>query len=311
MGASWDELREQARRAEHDEQQLTFLRGEAARLEKLLDERRGALSAEASDVKELEEDWLSRWILEWLGTREGRLERERREWIEARLRFEQTRDERTRIATCVGRLESSAGARAHTLRAWEQARDRRAAEIAARGGRDARRLAELQARLDERERRRFEHEEARAVCGELEAELRGLVDALDETWSHGAADLVAAGYGANRNASAGKFAGLNRAQAHLSRAADALRRLRGELADTGLRVELALELPTGLSVADWWLDSLLTDWLTQRRVTESRRRVAQVLDAVVALASRLQQACSALDGEMERDRKLLERALSE
>ena len=102
MGASWDELREQARRAEHDEQQLTFLRGEAARLEKLLDERRGALSAEASDVKELEEDWLSRWILEWLGTREGRLERERREWIEARLRFEQTRDERTRIATCVG-----------------------------------------------------------------------------------------------------------------------------------------------------------------------------------------------------------------
>jgi hypothetical protein len=84
-----------------------------------------------------------------------------------------------------------------------------------------------------------------------------------------------------------------------------------ELADTGLRVELDVALPEGLVVAEHWFDWLISDWLTQGRLSESRARVQQVLAAVEALATRLQQAESVLDAEMARDRRLLEDKLEE
>src|SRR5688572_27921651 len=89
MSTDWDELRERARRAAHDDGVLRYLHGEVSRLAALRDERGRRFAAEARDVKELE-DFSLGWLLErWLGMREKRVERDLREQLSARLAFEE------------------------------------------------------------------------------------------------------------------------------------------------------------------------------------------------------------------------------
>ena len=61
-----------------------------------------------------------------------------------------------------------------------------------------------------------------------------------------------------------------------------------------------------MAVVDWWIDAWILDWVTLRRISSSRERLGQVLEAVKALESRLQQAAGALESENGRDRRLLE-----
>ena len=309
MTPAWDELREAARRAEHEDEQLAFLRHELARVGAELEVRRRALADEARDVEELTQFSLTGLLMSVLGTKEARLARERREWVEARLAFEHARDELAELGRRAQALEERAPERARTLRELAEARARRAAEIAARGGPDARRLEELAARVEQHEHRRFELGAVRARCAEARAELEHVADELAESWSYGAADLIAVGRLANRSAQAGKGAALDRAHAHFTRAVDALARLRAELGERALRVAPELDLPSGLSQFDWWVDGVLTDWLTQRRLSQSRARALQLLAAVRALEQRLQSEESAAEGELARDRRLLEKRL--
>ncbi len=309
MEASWRELRERARRAEHDDGVLTFLRGEGARLAKRVAERAQRLAAEARDVEELGEFSLSGWLESQLGLRAARVEREEREQLHARLAFEEAKGEHGRIAARVATMAAGAAQRAAERRAFDEANARRAAELRARGGAGAQRIAELEQRIETRERRAIELAEATALCRQAEAELEGLREALAETWGHGAVDLFARGYHAERSAAEGERVGLNRAHAHAQETAVLLTRLAAELADTGLRIEPRFELPETFSVADWWLDGVLFDWLALGRTSAARERAGQVLDDVRTLGARLNQAEATLAAELARDRRLLERSL--
>jgi hypothetical protein len=306
MSTDWDELRERARRAEHEDGVLRYLRGEVTRLAALRDERGSRFAAEARDVQELDDFSLGGLLELWLGTREKRVEREQREELAARLAFEEVKGEHAKLAARAARLELAAPERTAARRAFAEARARRAAELRARGGTPARRVAELEERMEAHERRRIELAEALALCTLAEAELEALRAALADAWGHGAVDLFARGYHAERSAAEGERKALNTAHAHAQETAVLLTRLSAELADTGLRFEPRFQLPETFSVADWWLDGVVMDWLSLRRTSAARERTSEVLDAVRALALRLRQEESALESELARDRRLLE-----
>ena len=94
----------------------------------------------------------------------------------------------------------------------------RTAELAARGGGLAERLAALDARIDARERRAAELGEARAACAEACTELAAIVESLGDAWTHAIAGLFSTGWAANYQASLGTRTTLNDAYGHVVRA---------------------------------------------------------------------------------------------
>jgi len=121
---SWEELRARVRKAEHDEGQLEFLRGQVEHLTRPLAERDARLRSEARDLEELEGLSLAALLARVFGTREGQLEKERREWVEAKLARDHVRDEIEKLRRRVRELEAQAAEREEARRLLHEAVER-------------------------------------------------------------------------------------------------------------------------------------------------------------------------------------------
>jgi hypothetical protein len=308
MTDTWEDLRARARAAEDAEEQLEFLRGEVARLCRVRDERGRELKDEASDVEEAESFSLSNCLAKWIGTRATELAREREEWIEARLRFEQVKDELAKLGARVRGLEVGVAERESVRAALAASSAARQAALVARGGVAGRRLQELVARMERRERRLRKLVAALGLCTEASADFAAAVDALDEGYGFAAVDAFTPRGSVHRSAHQLQAATLDRAYERVRDGTVALRQVDDALGKVGLRIEPNAAIPTR-TLGDWFLDGLLFDGLKLRRVTGSRARVAEMRTAAQALERRLQSEATSLEHELARDRRLLEERL--
>ena len=81
-------------------------------------------------------------------------------------------------------------------------------------------------------------------------------------------------------ATAGKHARVDDARAAARAAERDLERLRRELRDLAVRAEVAVEIGGLARFADFLLDGLVSDWIVQSRIRDSRSGAQHALDAV-------------------------------
>jgi len=306
MPRNWTELRERVRAVEHAEQEIRFLEGELERLRKVQDAREREYAAEARDVERAERFTIAGWIARLVGTHEEELARERHEEVVAGLRLARIDGEIEELEARLAGLQAGQAAREEDRRAFAEASERRRAAAVARGGSTARRIEDLEARIEARARTREALQRAGTRCQEASAALERARAALDEAFGHGVSDLFATGYHAWRSAEEGKAAHLRAAQADARLAAERLGGIARELEGGGLEWRASIGVPEVLMVTDRWIDGWITDWITLRKISASRERLAPVLAASRALGERLLLRARGLDTEDARDRRLLD-----
>ncbi|MCE9634780.1 MAG: hypothetical protein K8T90_03655 [Planctomycetes bacterium] len=244
------------------------------------------LERERDDVARLERRSFAAMLATVLGTKEERLRTERAEVLRAAA----ARD------TCEAALES--------LRADESAIDERLwalsgadreldaairakeADLVARGGPAAVRLAEVDSRTAEARAMSKEIAEAIGAADAAARALDTVLASLESARSWGTFDMLAGGTVSTWI----KHSRIDEARSGSHAAQAALDRLRRELSDVrgaGAAEPLVVEIDGFSKFADMWFDNIVTDWMVQKRICASFDNTARVRQDVIVVRSRL------------------------
>lgn len=300
-----DTLRAAARAAAHEEQTLVFLHGEAARLTDELRTRRARHAAEKRDVDELEGLGLGSLFQRMLGTHADRLNKERRELVDARLKLDAVIAELGEVRERIDALELGSEKRARALSEHEEAVQRFAGEIAGLDPALGNELSKLRHAIDDAEKREHELVEALAAAEKARDRIQALCGSLESASNWGTFDMLGGGFFANL----GKHSQLDQARVQIAQVQTALRKLERELGDTDVRTSIALDIGGGLSVADWLLDGLFVDWMVQRRIAASLERARQAELSIATLQPKLVAAHAEARNDAQKCRKRRDKLL--
>lgn len=262
---------------ESSRRQLAVLHARITRLEQ-------RVARERRDVDDLEGANLAA-LLAWVtGEYAQRAEKELDEWLVARLRLDQTRQEHAALAAQVDALARRLASLADPLPAYHALLGLKSHWIAEHGA------ERVEARLHVAERRGVLTDFSREIdealwAGQVaKAALTGLINALSKAQALGKLDMI--GLASNWV----KFEHIDDAHRHASAANRALSRFQMELADVRQRHEafLSLELGQLATFADYFLDDMVSDWIVQCRIDRShasagiaRTRVNRTLTALI------------------------------
>lgn len=257
------------------------------------------LRKEEGDVEVLERGGLRSFLAGLAGDREERLDRERREAVAAKLRYDQAVQDVDYLDRQIRDLLRERD----ELQAQKARRDallgEKEALLKAQGGQRGERLAELERRMAQLRGQCREREEAQRAGREAELALSAVLDSLDRASGFGTWDMLGGGLFVTM----AKHESLDDARAGISRAQRALSDLRAELADVGDIQVPQVSVGEFATFADYFFDGLIADWAVQSSIHQSQDRVSEVHVHVLAALRRLE--------ELERQQEAQAAALEE
>ncbi len=278
-----DRLRDQDRRRDGLDRKLKDLRSQQQERQKQEAECARSLARERADVEELERHGLKSLLARLSGDWEERLSRERREEMEAAVRWEQARRdleyidgqihdllvERKKLEEASGRMEDL----------WRE----KETLLKGAGGPVGRELAELSERLAALAGQRREVDEALAAGQSAEEALSGVLQELDDAGDLGVWDIL----GGGMLVTMAKHEHIDEARAGIDRAQRAMSRFRTELADVCVGDMPQVQIGEFATFADYFFDGLFADWAVQSGIREAQANVEEaygrVRDALVRL----------------------------
>ncbi|NLX05347.1 MAG: hypothetical protein GXY33_09405 [Phycisphaerae bacterium] len=247
-----------------------------------------ALKREGADVERLEGFSLSGFFHSMIGRRDEWVEKERREFVEARLRH----------GECFDAVEALAAEEAELVRRLEGFGDlderykglmaEKESAVAGSGGAAAGRMVALSEALADAQSTVKEVKEAlsagRLVLGDLGETVRLLGSARN--W--GLWDTLGGG---GLISTAIKHGKLDEARRTVHRAQQHLRILERELSDVDMRLDESLEIGSFAKFADFFFDGLVADIFVQSKIGRS-------LEAAEACRSRVERVVLRLEGRV-------------
>lgn len=303
-------LREDVARKAALAQRLTAVRttlaAEQGRRTRLAERMR----AEKADLDRLEGLSLSAFLAAITGRRAAETERERREYVAARLAYDTWAASVAALGARESELRAELAALHHAEARYEAALAERERERVARGGEDATRLFALATALADARSAARELGEAANAAADAGKALDELNRLLDQAENLARADWMRED---DYRATARKHERLAEARAAAGFAGQKLQRLRTELSDVKVgRNGLAVEVGEALLFGDYFMDGIFVDWIVQRRVEQARERAGRTRGQVRTLtidlrarATRSQEHVARLEAER---RALLESA---
>lgn len=264
------------------------------------------LADEKGDVERLENISLVGLFHSVMGSKPERLDKERQEFMAAKLKHDEAlkslEEAQQDVQHLRRRLETLASARAE----YEQLLAEKERVVAGAGGEHARKLmelsewsADLSADCDELQEAIDVGQAAREVLEQVRSELRSAAD-----W--GTWDLV----GGGMFSTIAKHAKIGAAKQQAQRAQRRLQEFRVELADADRRLHVRLEFGGFLEFIDLFFDGLIADWVVQSKIQKATAAcsstICQVASAVDECKRRLQETRQQINDVHRRRNQLIE-----
>ncbi|GIO87343.1 hypothetical protein J25TS5_42750 [Paenibacillus faecis] len=285
------EVKEKGRRKEKWEHRLQKLQEELSGLEQAREAAAGRLAGEEEDVARLTGMSLTNLLFTMTGKKAEKLDKEEREVISARLKYEEAdravRDTREQIAF----LEHQLGA----VRNWKREYDaisEAKEKIVLENNEPLRESAERQAVLTVELR---ELEEAIRAGQSVRHDLELAEEDLRSARNWGTYDMLGGGMLSTHL----KHSRLDEALEHMYAAQTNLRRFEKELQDVGgSDFASGLEISGVLRFSDYFFDGLIADWLVQGRIHELHDQVNHRLAEVNKTVNGLESARRRVEQEL-------------
>jgi DNA repair exonuclease SbcCD ATPase subunit len=243
-----------------------------------------------------------------LGTKEDKLDKERQEYLAAKLKYEASQKAINDLEKEIHSLEQqmeplrSAGDNYHRLlKEKEEILKHQDSETAD----ELLSLADEEGRLAARTKELGEAEEAarHAILS-----LGELLDSLGSAANWGTWDMIGGGL----ISTAIKHSKIDHAREKASEVQSALHSLKRELLDVDINTDLAVEIGGLATFADYFFDGLIVDWVVQSRINEARKRAETVMSQVEQIRQNLRLELEETDRKVlelkERKQKLVEQS---
>ncbi|MEZ5426455.1 MAG: hypothetical protein R2747_09330 [Pyrinomonadaceae bacterium] len=241
---------------------------------------RGRLLSEKADVDKLEGLSVTGLFYGVLGEKAARLEKEKREYLAAKLKYDENVRAIEQAKLEIKRLRAELDALGAVDAEYNQLINEKLKMMAAANYGPAGQLFALSERLADLH---SDHKELREAVQAGEAALEALrsvsVD-LNRAATLGTWDML----GGGTFTTMAKHSRIDSAKAKAHQAQGFLRRFQEELADAGERLQVSLQIGEFSKFADYFFDGLIADWAVQKKINNAVRScnvaMTQVADAV-------------------------------
>jgi len=230
------------------------------------------LEKEEKDVDKLEQLSLTGLFAAVLGTKEEKLEKERQEYLAAKLKYDASQKLIHELKKEVSMLEEQMAPFQNIEEKYQQLLKKKEEELKTKQGKASRELfiiAEEEGRLASRGKELQEAEEA--VQGVMQS-LDDLLGTLNSAANWGVWDMLGGGL----ISTAIKHSKIDGAREQIIVVQRNLNRLERELTDIKLYADLGIDIGALASFADYFFDGLITDWVVQARINEAEKRTQEL-----------------------------------
>ncbi len=286
-----DRLKKVGNRLEDLNREITDLQGKLAYLVKQVDK-------ESEDIETLKKTGVKSLFYKVLGSKEEQLEKERQEYLEANLRYDEARKSLELLEYERNILEGKIKSMAATERRHQELLKLREREIIASNPQLAAKINSIDAQITERQKMIFEVDEALAVGQDAAHLLDQVLNKLNQAVNWGQWDMAGR---RGRMTSHMKHRQIDMAKDLAYKAKISLTQFEKELRDIygPENFGLTVTIPTFSSFTDIFFDNLITDWIVQQKIQNTRSGVVSVKDKTARLLATLKGTVPKIAYEIE------------
>lgn len=267
------ELDERLQRAKQRLRRRQKLQSQLAEAQSLLEEERARLrkhnrrlEEERADVQELEGLSLTGLFYTVLGSKEQQHERERQEFLEAKLKHEEASEAVEAVEQDVRRLREELAGLSDASKEYEQLIEEKEQSLAGADDGRAAQVAEFSEQLADLEADQQELEEAIEAGRSALESLESVRSVLQSAGNWGTWDMI----GGGAISTAIKHSKIDEAKRAAQEAQRRLRLFREELAGAGARLHVSLDIGGLAKIGDYFFDGLITDWIVQSKIRDAQ-----------------------------------------
>ena len=264
---------------------------------------KGRLADEKADVDKLEGLSLTGLFYSVLGTKDERLEKERQEFLAAKLKYEVAVESLEDAQQEVQRLCDELAPFANADAKYDHLISEKEKLLASAGDDRAEKLLALSEKLADLNSDRQELQEAIQAGQAALNSLQQVSSELGSAANWGTWDVL----GGGMISTMVKHSKIDSAKEHAHHAQRQLRRFQEELADADQRLQVSLEIGGFSKFADFFFDGLIADWVVQSKIHEASSACSSTISRVTSAISE----CRRRLRETERDIKTVAKGRQE
>ncbi len=253
------------------------------------------LTKEYHDVEKLEGMSLAGIFQSILGNREERYEKEKKEYLEAKLKYDNSIETLRILKSRKEEVERALREAGDPEKEYEALLKEKEKILLASQGERSVKLNETINKEESLKLSLNEMNEAVTAGGELQSTLIKIIDSLESAQGWGTWDI----FGGGLIATSVKHGKIEEARSYIASAQVQMNRFSKELADTGERSDLTIEIGSFEKFADFFFDNFITDMLVQSKINSSLDHTRSVYGKVMGIMDMLRERKDKLDGELK------------
>jgi hypothetical protein len=239
---------------------------------------------EGADVENLEGLSLTGLFHAVLGDKQTQLEKERQEYLAAKLKYDECKYSVSALERDINDLKARIAGVGDVDSLHRVIVERKEQLISQGSGRNATKLIEFSEALADTQSDIRELKEAIDAGKAVLAGLDGVVGFLKSARNWGTFDMLGGGL----IATAVKHSRIDRARESVHQVQQLLRVFQRELADIDSRTDIEIDISSFVTFADYFFDGLIVDWVVQSRIGRSLDSAVQAAEQVHSVVQQLQ-----------------------
>jgi hypothetical protein len=270
---------------------LILIRSTETDLEKAkakLSELSERLKKESADVQKLEGNSITALFYNFLGTKDEKLDKEKQEYLSAKLKYDACKNEISILERELERLKSELILLGEPEIKLKKLLDEKKRQLRQLSDSTCLKFEEL---LSGQFSAKKEISEAILTGEKAQQGLMRAIDSLQNAQNWGTFDMIGGGI----IATALKHSKIDDAKNAIEEVQHHLNQFRRELSDTNLNSgqNLAVEMDAFTGFADYFFDNLITDWIVQSKINQSLDACRQMFSQISVLMIRLRESDAA------------------
>ncbi|SHJ72791.1 hypothetical protein SAMN02745975_02729 [Geosporobacter subterraneus DSM 17957] len=266
------------------------------------------LEKEKKDLDRIESLSLTNLIHSLIGDKKECVEKERREFLAQKLKYDEVDHGIANLNIYIFELENQIQNMGHLDMDYKKIINQKL-EFLKKNEHFALKLIEITEEKSRLENFIRELEEAEAAGSEAVRLLYSVEETLQAAKGWGTCDILGGGL----IATMAKHSRIDDARAQMNAVQSMLRRFQRELTDIGDYMDFNIEIGSFATFADYFFDGLISDFVVQQKIGESLETVQEMLTRIEGVINRLRQELSETrkklwDKEKEKN-KMIEEAL--
>lgn len=264
---------------------LAELRNDASELRQKVYELKAILDKENLDVEKLDNTNVVSIFYSIIGKLEDKKEKEQREALSARLKYEQASYDLLSIEAEISKLTQEQECYKGCINEFNSLYEQKKELLIKSCEASANKILELTNKINESKRNLKELKEAISAGQSAVYSLDSALGSLNSAQGWGTWDLLGGGLIADL----AKHSHIDNAMREAEQAHNELRRFKSELADVRINYDISFEMDGFAKFADFFFDGLIADWYMQSKINNSYESVSNVKNQVTSTIYKLQQ----------------------